>query len=187
MMHPLEILPEDTVVVVVDMQERLLEAFQETTPLERGVCRMIRTARLLHVPLVVTEQYPKGLGDTTASVLADLPEQQVRISKTAFSCWGAAAFCATMTSLKPSSLVLTGVETHVCIQQTALAAQARGYQVIVPLDAVESRHAYSKLAALSLMRENGIVVTTAEALAFAWLKDARHPQFKNVSKLFKAG
>jgi nicotinamidase-related amidase len=171
--------------VVIDVQERLCQAITETDESLRKMTAMVKAASLLEVDTIVTQQYPKGLGLTVPEISAALPATAAVIDKTSFACWGAPEFATAIEAVRPRALVLIGVETHVCVQQTALTARQRGYQVIIPADAVSSRNAYDKEIALALMRAKGIEVTTTEALLFDWLESARHPAFKAVSALVK--
>jgi len=130
---------------------------------------------------VATEQYPKGLGPTTAELARRLPAD--RPAKTAFSCCGAAGFLADLRARGRPNVVLAGMETHVCVQQTALDLIEAGFTVFLPQDAVASRGPLDHATALRRLERAGAIPTTAEAVAFEWVGDAAHPQFKAVSKL----
>lgn len=183
-MNTLHSIPEYAAVVVIDMQERLCAVMPDSETLAQSAARLIAAADILACGIAVTEQYPKGLGNTVATVQDHLPENTPVFEKTAFSCWGCKEFATHMQAWRPQSLILAGVETHVCVQQTALDAVARGYKTIVPVDAVASRHELDKQTALRLLAANGVTLTTVEALVFDWLGDAAHPRFKDVSALF---
>jgi len=176
---------EYTVLVVIDIQERLAAAMGDFAERGPAMVRAIRAAALLGIDVVVTEQYPRGLGPTVADVAEALPPGTPRFEKTAFSCWGCIDFAAAVQASAPETLVLVGMETHVCVQQTALQAIDRGHSVVLLADAVCSRHAIDRETALALMRARGVTIATVEALAFDWLTDSRHPAFKQVSALFK--
>jgi hypothetical protein len=172
--------------VLIDAQERLcnaMEDFDRTTG--RKIEQIIRAARILGVGTVVTEQYPKGLGPTVEHIREALSPVTPVIAKTSFSCWGCDSFRNAVQTIRPRTLVLAGMETHVCVQQTAIAALDEGYGVVVLADAVCSRNDYDKAIALALLRERGVTVTTVEAVVFDWIGDSQAEKFKEVSRLFK--
>ncbi len=170
-----------SVLVVIDIQDRLLAKIPTATALVRNTSFLLDAAALLGVPAVGTEQYPKGLGPTTAEIARRLPAAPP--AKTAFSCCGAAGFLADLRGLGRSSAVLAGMETHVCVMQTALDLLDAGFTVFLPVDALASRTALDTEAALRRMERAGAIPTSAEAVAFEWVADASHPRFKSVSKL----
>lgn len=177
---------EFTTLVVVDAQERLCSAMENgAESIATAIARLVEAANLLGVGTIVTEQYPKGLGPTTQTVKEALSPVTPTIEKTSFSCWGADGFRFAVQAIRPRSLVLVGMETHVCVQQTALEALDEGYRVVVAADAVCSRNDLDRAMSLALMRERGVTVSTVEAVVFDWLRDARHAKFKDVVKLFK--
>ncbi len=167
--------------VVVDVQDKLLAKMPTAADLVRNVAFLLDTAGLLGVPVLATEQYPRGLGPTTEAIARRLPSSVPE--KTAFSCCGADGFLAGLRALPRSQVVLVGMETHVCIAQTAFDLVDAGLKVFLPVDAVSSRFAIDHDTAIRRLERAGVIVTTAEAVAFEWLGDAAHPQFKAVSKL----
>jgi nicotinamidase-related amidase len=167
--------------VVVDVQDKLLAAMPTAASLVRTVSFLLDVATLLEVPARSAEHYPKGLGPTNADVAKRLPPNPP--AKTAFSCCGAAGFLPDLKSLNRSHVVLVGMETHVCLSLTALDLLEAGFTVFVPVDAVACRFALDGEVALKRLEKAGAVLTTAEAVAFEWMVDASHPQFKAVSKL----
>lgn len=172
--------------VLIDAQEKLCRAmadFENTTAPK--ISQILEAAHLLGVGTMVTEQYPKGLGATLPAIKNVLSPITPIIEKTSFSCWGSAGFRKAVQAIRPRYLILIGMETHVCVQQTALDALEEGYRVIVAADAVCSRHPEDRATALAYMRARGITVTTVEAIVFDWMRDANHPKFKEISKLFR--
>lgn len=169
--------------VVVDLQERLLAVVPRAAAIiERG-CFLVETAKLLDVPILTTEQYPKGLGPTVPLVrdrLADAP-----LEKTSFSIYGDDGVRAEWDRLGKPTAVLLGAETHVCVMQSAFDLIAAGVRVVVAVDATGSRFETDESTALERMRQAGVVVTTVEAVAFDWLGTAKHPAFKSVSALVR--
>ena len=171
----------DSVLVVIDVQDRLLAAVPGAAALVRNVGFLLDVVGSLGVPAVATEQYPKGLGPTAAEVAGR--HTGPTIAKTAFSCCGSADFLSALRADGGRTAVLVGMETHVCVAQTALDLLAAGYQVFVPVDAVASRHAIDHDTAVRRLERAGAVPTTCEAVAFEWVRDSAHPQFKAVSNL----
>lgn len=163
--------------LVVDVQERLLAVMPDAQGLVREVGFLLDVAALVGVPAVATEQYPKGLGPTHPDLVRRLPAG--RAAKVAFSCCGVPGLVA---GLK-SSVVVAGMETHVCILNTVLELLGAGLQVFVPVDAVQSRYRVDHETAVRRMERAGAILTTAETTAFEWLGGSDHPQFKAVSKL----
>lgn len=167
--------------VVVDMQERLLAAMPDASSLIRNVAFLIDCAKLLEIPILAAEQYPKGLGPTHAELAQRLPSD--RPAKTAFSCCGSAEFFRELVVSNRRQVVLTGIETHVCLMQTAFDLIKAGIHVFLPVDATMSRFSLDRDTAIQRLDRAGVVLTTSEAVPFEWMADASHPQFKAMSKL----
>jgi len=146
---------------------------------------LLQAAALLNIPVLVTEQYPKGLGKTEPAVACHLPAQARHFEKTCFSCCGAAGFMDVVRGLARRHVVLAGMETHVCVLQTALELKDAGNQVFVVEDAVCSRAEANHHNALARLRQAGVIVSNTESVLFEWLRDARHAQFKQVSALIR--
>jgi nicotinamidase-related amidase len=172
---------EESVVAVIDIQTRLLSAIPTAEMLVRNASFLLDVAALLEVPVIGTEQYPKGLGPTTQEVAQRIP--RAITSKTTFSSCGVTEFSNELRNLGRSTVVLVGMETHVCVQQTALDLYAAGYSVFLPVDTLASRAQIDHDIALRRMERAGAVLTTCEAIAFEWLTDSKHLKFKAVSKL----
>jgi nicotinamidase-related amidase len=171
--------PATTLLAVIDVQERLLAAIPDADRVVTRCERLAQAADLLDVRCVLTEQYPQGLGPTPAGLATRLPAASTKMS---FSCCGCAPFAA---ALAPdvASVVLAGLETHVCVAQTALDLLARGLAVFVAVDAVASRHHLDHDVALRRLEGAGAVPTTSEAVLFEWCRSAEHPRFKEVRTL----
>jgi len=172
---------DTSVLVVVDVQDKLLVKIPSAATLVGNVAFLLDVARLLDVPVRATEQYPKGLGPTTAELARRL--SPTLPGKTAFSCCGAGTFLEELEMQRRPNIVLAGMETHVCIAQTALDLLHAGLHVFLPVDALAARGTLDHDTALRRLEQAGAVPTTSEAVAFEWLADAKHPQFKAVSKL----
>lgn len=173
------------VLVVVDVQERLLPAMAEPAAVEAGVARLMRAARRLGVPMLVTEQYPKGIGPTVAS-LAALCTPGERVEKIHFSCADEPAVRDALSLVAPRrQAVLCGIEAHVCVLQSALGLAADGWEVFVAADAVSSRRAGDRDAGLARLAANGVQVVTGEMVLFEWLRRAGSDEFRDLLKLIR--
>ena len=181
MTPPLRTTASNSALVVIDVQEKLLAKMPSGPELVRATCFLLDVATLLNVPILATEQYHKGLGPTTPEIARRLREPI--LAKTSFSCFGSAEFRDKLQATGCKSVILTGMETHVCVLQTALDLLATGLTVYLCVDALTSRNARDHETALQQMQAAGALVTTAETVAFEWLRDAAHPQFKAISKL----
>ena len=175
----------ESVLVLIDIQERLMAAMPQGVRVRvvEQIKILITAANTLSVPVVVTEQYPKGLGHTEAELKNCLKEDVNIIEKTSFSCINADGFLTPIEESGRKQIILTGMETHICILQTALDLQQQGFQVFVVEDAVSSRAKTNQYNALQRMRNAGVIITTVESVIFEWLGDANHPEFKNLAKL----
>ena len=184
--HAMRTRPESNVLAVIDVQERLLPAIPGAAAVLDRICRLADAASLLGVRRLLTEQYPKGLGPTAPEVAGRMPRA---VEKLAFSGCGSDAFLESIESGEPpndaaaESVVLVGVETHVCILQTALDLANRGYGVFVPVDAVASRHRIDHDTALRRLEGSGAILTTSESILFEWCRSADHPRFQELRKV----
>jgi nicotinamidase-related amidase len=178
-MNPPRLTIANSTVVVIDIQEKLLAKMPSGPRLVRSTALLLDVATHLGVEARMTEQYPKGLGPTTPEIAKRLPPHPP--TKTAFSCCGAAGFLAEVRT-RPNT-ILVGMETHVCVSQTAFDLLEAGLTVFLALDAIASRHEVDHDTAIRRLERSGCWPTTVEAIAFEWLADAAHPQFKTISKL----
>ena len=176
----------DTVLVVVDVQERLVPAVSDRDPIVWNTRRLIDGAKLFDVPVIVTEQYPKGLGPTMPELIAALPEGAPVIEKKSFSACLVPEFLEKLRRCESvHKVLLTGMETHVCILQTALDLLSLGYEVHLAVDAVGSRFAGDRKIAIRRLESSGVLLTTTESVLFQWCRTADAPQFKAVSRLVR--
>lgn len=173
--------------VVIDIQRRLAAAMadEDRARLIRNTAMLIQAAGLLNVPLLASEQYPKGLGPTEEGVAWHFPEDLAVVEKTCFSCTANEQFRDILIANRRRQVVLTGMETHVCVLQTALGLRADGYVVFVVEDGVCSRKESNHRNALERMRDAGVIITNTESVLFEWLRDATHEHFKQISALVK--
>lgn len=174
-----------TALVVIDMQERLLSAMAHPESCTDRTALLIRGAAALGLPVIVTEQYPKGLGPTVSAISSVLPDGTEIFEKSSFSCFGEASFSSKIETLRSHALILCGVESHVCVAQTAWDARLKHLDVFIAQDAVSSRHDGDRDSALAQFRADGIRVVTAETLLFLLLRTSKNPAFKDISKLVK--
>lgn len=175
---------ESSTLVVVDIQERLLPHIAEKEQVVAGSRRLIQAAKELEIPRLLTEQYPRGLGKTVPEIKEHTDDLEV-LEKTAFSCMQAENFIQALHATGSNTLVLCGVESHVCVLQTALDALAAGKRVVVVADAVRSRSLENHHLALERVRRSGGQIVSSEMVLMEWLRDAKHPAFKAVQKLIK--
>lgn len=170
---------DSTFLGVIDVQEKLLAVMQDAAKVVQAVTRLARAADLLGVARLLVEQYPEGLGRTPGPIAAVCPEPT---SKRCFSAMGCDGFCR---AIPPSAdtCVLVGLETHVCILQTAIDLMERGITVFVAVDAVTSRHPIDHETALRRIEASGVMLTTSESVLFEWCRSADHPRFQDVRRL----
>jgi len=178
--------PTDSRLVLIDIQSRLAEAMQPELRAHAipNSAILAKAAWELGIPVTVTRQYPKGLGELVPELASALSEDQPMIDKTSFSCCGTDPFLAALEGER-RQVVIAGMETHVCVLQTAHDLLERGYQVFVVEDAVCSRRELNHHNALARLRQAGAIVSNTESVLFEWLRDARHEQFKTLSQLIK--
>jgi nicotinamidase-related amidase len=182
-MNKMEI--NDSCFVLIDMQEKLVGAMCEGTNYVENQELLLKTAAVLDIDCIVTEQYPKGLGNTVDELKCLLPEAAAFVEKTSFSCWGEPKFRTELKSKKRGTVVVFGIEAHVCVMQTVLDLLDEGYKVVVAADALSSRNDYNHRLALGSMRQAGAEITSSESIVFMFLKDAKHPNFREISKFVK--
>lgn len=175
----------DSHLLVIDVQPRLTQVMSDRKSLLKNCEILLKAATILSVPVTVTEQYPKGLGNTEPGLANIFPADTVPIEKTCFSSCSANDFAASLSTADKQQLILCGIESHVCVLQTAMDLLARDYQVFVVADAVDSRSKDNKRIALGRLQQAGVTLTTAESVLFEWLRDAKHEHFKDVSALIR--
>ncbi|XP_064799636.1 isochorismatase domain-containing protein 1 isoform X1 [Oncorhynchus masou masou] len=178
------LIPATTVFFCCDMQERFRPAIKYFGDIISVGQRLLQGARILGIPVIVSEQYPKGLGSTVQEM--DLTGARLVFPKTKFSMVLPEAEAALADLPGVRSVVLFGVETHVCIQQTALDLLARGFEVHMVADSTSSRSMMDRMFALERMARTGIIVTTSESVLLQLVGDKEHPKFKEIQNIIKA-
>lgn len=176
--------PLQCCLVVVDVQGKLAQLMVNKDTLFKNVQVLIQAAKALKIPILWCQQVPKAVGPTVPEI-AQLLADQEPIDKASFSCAGHEPFNAQLKDLGRRHVVLCGIETHVCIYQTAMDLLAANFRVTVVADAVSSRTAENRQIALSRMAADGVTLTCTEMLLFELLKTAKHPQFRTLAKLIK--
>lgn len=178
---------EESLLLCVDIQERLLDAMVEParSRMLENTEYLLKTAAMLSVPVFYTEQYPAGLGATTERIKKQFPEDVQYFSKTEFSCCAVDEFSGGLRSTHKRQIVLVGMEAHICIMQTALELLDSGFEVFVVDDAVCSQRMAHWKSALNRLRAAGATVAPTESILFEWVRDAKNEHFKAVSALFR--
>ncbi len=171
--------------LLIDFQEKLFPHVCEHPRVMARIDLLLSAASLMHIPLLLTEQYPKGLGGTIEEIRKALPQAQP-LEKMDFSCVPASGFKERLSSLSRDQIVLAGIETHICVAQTALDLAREGENVFVVADATSSRRPLDAQIALQRMDRSGLTITTAEAVVFEWLRRAGTEEFKAIQPKLKA-
>jgi len=169
---------------VVDIQERLLPVIAGKEAMLQNILRLIKGAAILQLPVLITEQYPKGLGKTVQDI-ADTLVPFAPFEKLTFSACGSDQFLSSLKSQNRNQIVLCGIEAHVCVLQTCLDLIAEGFRVFVAADAIASRAPENRLSALDRMRSAGAVIISTEMALFEMLERAGTPEFKQIRDLVK--
>lgn len=175
---------ENSLVLIIDIQERLVAALDKDIVVTRAV-KVASAAKALGIPVVVTEQYPKGLGSTVPQLKAALPECSEILEKTSFNALLEEGMPDRIAKYNRKQIVLFGIETHICVHQTAAALLEAGYDVYIIKDACASRNKYEFKQGIEIMQQNGAKISCVEVVLFEWLKGAKHPKFKEVQALIK--
>jgi hypothetical protein len=175
---------DNTILVIIDIQTRLAALMQEREEMIRNQRRMIRGAQILEIPILWNEQYPEGLGPTIPE-LKDLLTEMQPLAKRTFSCCGNEGFIEQLKSFKRKQVLLIGIESHVCVYQSAADLIEAGFEVQAVTDAISSRTEANRQIGFERMRDLGVTLTSTETALFELLRVAQGPQFKEISKLVK--
>lgn len=176
---------QDSILLLIDIQEKLASAMAneaKKTVLQQTE-KLLIAATTLDMPVLVTEQYPKGLGSTEEILKQHFNDDVSVIEKTCFSCFQAEKFKQEIESHQKPQVIITGMEAHICVLQTAIDLYHEGYSVFVVEDAIISRTESNKNNAIQRLRQAGVVVTNTESVIFEWLRDAKHEHFRTLSRL----
>jgi nicotinamidase-related amidase len=181
---PLALDVANTVLLLIDFQERLFPMMHDKEKLLQNVIKLVKGAKALEIPIILTEQYPKGLGPTIPEIKELIPEVKP-VEKVCFSCTDEAAFNQALKSFKRKQVLIAGIESHICVYQTAMALARSGYEVQVVADCSASRDPENKMVAFTKFRVMGILPTTVEMALFELLKVAQGDKFKQISSIVK--
>ncbi|MEK6323775.1 MAG: hydrolase [Acidobacteriota bacterium] len=176
---------ESAALAVIDMQEAFRPVISDFGEVAGRISKAVEGARLLEVPVLVTEQYPKGLKHTAEEILARLPVELKPIEKSCFSSCGSEDFLAHLMSRSIRQVLVCGIEAHICVMQTSLDLLAKGFEVFVLVDCITSRAPENKQAALARLRQAGAIECTLEMALFEMMRTADSPQFKAIQNLIK--
>jgi nicotinamidase-related amidase len=172
-----------TAIIQIDIQEKFRTAIHNFNEVIANAAILARSSEILNIPLIVTEQYPKGLGKTVEEI--KLPDKLSLIEKLHFSCFGNNEFADKIKTLELNSLILFGVEAHVCVLKTVLDALKQGLEIYVIADASSSRTPENKAIALERMRQSGAFIVSTEMILFQLLEYSGTDEFKAISRLIK--
>lgn len=175
---------ENSLLLIIDIQERLVAALEKDTIVSKAV-KVASAAKALGIPTIVTEQYPKGLGNTVPQLAEVLPEGTEVVEKTSFNALLEEGMAEKIKSFGKKQIVIFGIETHICVHQTTAALLEAGYDVYVIKDACASRNKYEFKQGIEIMQANGAKISCVEIALFEWLKGAKNPKFKEVQALIK--
>jgi nicotinamidase-related amidase len=185
MSHPRMLQREHSVLVVVDVQEAYRGLTVDHERMVRGVRRLLDAAQVVGVPVLATEQYPKGLGHLIPEVAEGLPRGVEIVEKLSMSCCGAPEFVRQLDALQRRQVVVCGIEAHACVSQTVHDLLARDFQVHLPYDAISARFAHDYRIGWDKMIGSGAVPSTVEMVCLEWVRTAAAPEFKAIHKIIK--
>lgn len=175
---------KDTIMLVIDIQPKLLKAVKDKM-LPDYAKKLVKSANLLDIPVLVTEQYPQGLGDTIPELETIFSPDTKIVPKTAFNALKEEGFFELFKSYSRRQVVIFGIEAHICVYQTAADLVRRGFDVWFVKDASASRSEYEFVSGIDLMKQSGIKVASFEAVLFSLLGDSGHPHFKEIQSFVK--
>lgn len=175
---------ENSVLFVIDVQDRLVGMLKNSEEIAKNNYVLTKAANILGIPIIASEQYPKGLGSTILEVRENINPDNI-FEKTSFSALKEDLIKSKLKSLERKKIILTGIETHICVYQTARELLDLGYEVYVIKNAVSSRNKKDYRTSLELMRDYGVRLTCVETVLFEWLESSKHLNFKEIQNLIK--
>ncbi len=179
---------EDSILVIIDIQDRLVQASKYGAEVAENMAKLAKAANILNIPTIITEQYPKGLGNTVPMLKVAISPEAFITEKASFSAMLETEFSQKMQELKnlgKKQILIGGIETHICVLQTAAELINEGFEVYVAKDACASRHKEEYKAGLELLKQYGAKITCVEIALFEWLKTSKQPNFKEIQNLIK--
>jgi len=183
--HVVKLSRASAALAVIDMQEAFRPVIPDFSEVASRIAIAVEGARLLEVPVIVTEQYPKGLKHTAEEILPSLPAEMKAIEKSCFSSCGATDFLYQLASRDIKQVIVCGIEAHICVMQTTLDLLERGFEVFLLVDCITSRKPENKEAGLARLTQAGAVLSTLEMCLFEMMASSDSPQFKAIQKLIK--
>lgn len=174
---------DGSALLVIDVQDKLMPLIVGCEDVVNNIVKLVKFCKICRIPILLTEQYPKGLGRTIKEIKDEL-HGIMPIEKTSFSCFGSKEFKNALKKARVKTLILTGVEAHVCITQTALEAIG-SFRVCVVADAVSSRTPENAKIGIQRMRDSGVIISSTEMLMYELLRDSKVKEFKEVKHLLK--
>jgi nicotinamidase-related amidase len=178
------IIPKQTLLLIIDVQGRLAQCVVQPAALESSISKLVRACAILDVPVLLTEQYPKGLG-STIGILKELLPGNVPVEKLSFSCCGTPEFMKQLRSFNRNDILVVGMEAHVCVYQTAVDLLEFGYNVHLVTDGVSSRTEENRMLGIRCIEKAGASLTSTEMAVFELLRVAEGDQFRAISKIIK--
>ena len=176
---------ENSALVIIDIQDRLVMASKYGNEVAANMTKLAKSANILGLPTIVTEQYPQGLGATVYELRENLPENTCITEKTSFSAMLEPEFANKIKELGKKQIILGGIETHICVLQTAADLIKEGFEVYVVKDACASRNKKEYKTGLELLKQYGAKITCTEIALFELLRTSKHPNFKEIQLLIK--
>ena len=174
---------DKSALLIIDIQEKILKVMRKHVKLVDNLSKLIKGAKILNIPIYFTEQYPKGLGHTINAISSEISD--TAFQKITFSCLGADTLFATLKDNNLEQIVVSGVESHVCVQQTVLDLLENGFQVNLVTNAISSRRREDYKTAVRRMENEGAILSTVESVLFELLQKSGTETFKNISKIIK--
>lgn len=181
----MRILAENTQAILIDVQEKLFHHIYDFQNLEFNINRFLQGLMILDLPFFVSEQYTKGLGHTILSLRETMDSLYQPLEKMEFSCCDNTLMCSRIKDINRKNVILIGIETHVCVLQTAIDLKEQGFNPIVVEDCVSSRSLNDKNMAIARLRAEGVVITTLESILLELCRVSGNDRFKAISKLIK--
>lgn len=175
---------ENSALLIVDVQERLAAVMDERAGVVTNCVRLVELSKMLDINVVLTEQYPRGLGPTVPEIIKALPSYQP-IEKLTFDCCGEPGFVKALRELNKKNIILAGMETHICVLQTCISLLRAGFNVHLVRDAVCSRTILNRDTGIGFMKDAGAVITCTETVMFQLLKIAGTEEFKTISRMIR--
>jgi nicotinamidase-related amidase len=185
MLHKNTLDAAHTTLAIIDMQEGFRSVISDFAETAARIALVAHAMQLLKIPVIVTEQYPRGLGHTANEIKAVLPIDLNAIEKTAFSSCGAQSFEAELERTQALHVLICGIEAHICVNQTTHDLLERGYRVHLLMDCITARSEHNKQTGLAKMQQSGALPSSTEMALFELMRDAKHEQFKSIQKLIK--